>query len=191
MSAVAFWNARKKQKRNPQVLFQLTDPETLVFKLKYIFGVDIFKKYESVGVRQYQIPSSKLQDVVDECDARGWEVVPFPDYVQKAMDISINIPFDESFKDTHLWNCMFGYQKEGVQKVISTFNGRALIGDEMGLGKTLQAISVYKYYKAKKLLVICPAYLRCTWKKELEKWVPGIVSSVIKTEKTHWMLSLP
>ena len=183
MSAVAFWNARKKQKRNPQVLFQLKDPETLVFKLKYIFGVDIFKKYESVGVRQYQIPSSKLQDVVDECDARGWEVVPFPDYVQKAMDISINIPFDESFKDTHLWNCMFGYQKEGVQKVISTFNGRALIADEMGLGKTLQAISVYKYYKAKKLLVICPAYLRFTWKKELEKWVPGIVSSVIKTGK--------
>ena len=81
------------------------------------------------------------------------------------MDISINIPFDESFKDTHLWNCMFGYQKEGVQKVISTFNGRALIGDEMGLGKTLQAISVYKYYNAKKLLVICPAYLRFTWKR--------------------------
>ena len=54
---------------------------------------------------------------------------------------------------------------------------------EMGLGKTLQAISVYKYYNAKKLLVICPAYLRFTWKKELEKWVPGIVSSVIKTGK--------
>ena len=48
MSAVAFWNARKKQKRNPQVLFQLKDPETLVFKLKYIFGVDIFKKYKEM-----------------------------------------------------------------------------------------------------------------------------------------------
>ena len=78
---------------------------------------------------------------------------------------------------------MFDYQKDGVRKVISTFNGRALIGDEMGLGKTLQAISVYKYYNVKKLLVICPAYLRFTWKNELEKWIPGIVSSVILTGK--------
>ena len=78
---------------------------------------------------------------------------------------------------------MFGYQKEGVQQVITTLNGRALIGDEMGLGKTLQAISVYKYYNVKKLLVICPAYLRYTWKHELEKWIPGIQTSVILTGK--------
>lgn len=183
MSAVAFWNQRKKQKRTPHLIFQLKDPDTLIFKLKYIFGDDTFNIYEKIAVRTYQIPASKLQEVVDICDSRRWEVIPFPDYVQQAVDININIPFNESFKDTHLWECMFDYQKDGVQKVISTFNGRALIGDEMGLGKTLQAISVYKYYNVKKLLVICPAYLRFTWKNELEKWIPGIVSSIILTGK--------
>ena len=57
MSAVAFWNARKKQKRNPQVQFQLKDKDRLVIKLKYIFGGNPFEnKYDKVGVRQYEIP---------------------------------------------------------------------------------------------------------------------------------------
>lgn len=184
MSAVAFWNARKKQKRNPQVQFQLKNKDRLVIKLKYIFGGNSFdEKYDKVGVRQYEIPVTDLQHVVDICDKHRWEVLPFPDQVQCALNTNIHIPFDESFKQNHLWKCMFGYQKEGVEQVITTLNGRALIGDEMGLGKTLQAISVYKYYNAKKLLVICPAYLRYTWKHELEKWIPGIQTSVILTGK--------
>ena len=93
------------------------------------------------------------------------------------MDFDINIPFETSFHQTHLWKCMFPYQREGVTKIVTTLNGRALIGDEMGLGKTLQAISTFRYYNhrtkkhKKKLLVICPAYLRFNWKNELEKWV--------------------
>ena len=43
MSAVAFWNARKKQKRNPQVQFQLKNKSFLVIKLKYIFGSNPFE----------------------------------------------------------------------------------------------------------------------------------------------------
>lgn len=188
MSSVAFWNARKKVKRNPQVQFQLKDPDTLVIKLKYIYGENPFKNFTSVGVRQYQMPVADLQRVVDICDSNRWEVIPFPEQVQKALDYDINIPFDESFQQTHLWKCMFPYQREGVTRIVTTFNGRALIGDEMGLGKTLQAISTFNYYnhRTKKkgdLLVICPAYLRFTWKHELEKWCPGTASSVILTGK--------
>lgn len=188
MSSVAFWNARKKVKRNPQVQFQLKDPDTLVIKLKYIYGENPFKNFTSMGVRQYQMPVADLQRVVDICDSNRWEVIPFPEQVQKALDYDINIPFDESFQQTHLWKCMFPYQREGVTKVVTTFNGRALIGDEMGLGKTLQAISTFKYYNHRTknkgdLLVICPAYLRFTWKHELEKWCPGTESSVILTGK--------
>ena len=183
MSSIAFWNYRKKIKRTPHVLFQLKDPDTLIFRLKYITNNADFKNYPKISRYEYQIKREDLQKVVDICDRYRWEVLPFPDTVQKALDLSIDIPFEESFKQTHLWDCMFDYQKEGVKHVVKHFNGRALIGDEMGLGKTLQAISVYKYYQIEKLLVICPAYLRYTWKHELEKWIPGIESTVILTGK--------
>jgi len=183
MSSIAFWNYRKKIKRTPHVLFQLKDPDTLIFRLKYITNNADFKKYPKISRYEYQIKREDLQKVVDICDRYRWEVLPFPDTVQKALDLSIDIPFEESFKQTHLWDCMFDYQKEGVKHIVKHFNGRALIGDEMGLGKTLQAISVYKYYQIEKLLVICPAYLRYTWKHELEKWIPGIESTVILTGK--------
>ena len=183
MSSVAFWNYRKKIKRTPHVLFQLKDPRTLIFRLKYITNHANFSKYKKISRYEFEIDRNDLQQVVDICDRYSWEVVPFPNTVQKALDLSIDIPFDASFKKTHLWNCMFDYQREGVEHIVKHFNGRALIGDEMGLGKTLQAISLYKYYKANKLLVICPAYLRFTWKHELEKWIPGIESTVILTGK--------
>lgn len=177
MSSVAFWNARKKAKRNPQVQFQLKDLKTLILKLKYIYGENPFKEYASVGVRQYEFPVGDLQHVVDICDTHGWEVVQFPEEVQEAVDHDINIPFEKSFHQSHVWKCMFPYQKEGVEHIITKFNGRALIGDEMGLGKSLQAISTFMYYNHRtkkhkqKLLIICPAYLRYNWKNELEKWV--------------------
>jgi len=183
MSSIAFWNYRKKIKRTPHVLFQLKDPNTLIFRLKYITNNADFKNYKKISRYEYQIKREDLQKVVDICDRYRWEVIPFPNTVQKALDLSIDLPFKESFEQTHLWDCMFDYQKEGVKHVIKHLSGRALIGDEMGLGKTLQAISVYKYYDIQKLLVICPAYLRYTWKHELEKWVPGIESSVILTGK--------
>ncbi len=196
MSSVAFWNARKKQKRTPQVHFQLKEPGTLVFKLKYIFGDKTFEKYKRVGVRQYEMPACGLQRVVDICDANGWEVLPFPETVQRALDTDICIPFDTSFEQTHLWKCMFGYQKEGVKQVVTTFNGRALIGDEMGCGKTLQALACYRYYNHRtktktNLLIICPAYLKYTWKNEIEKWIPGSSPSVIVTGKDPLDQSTP
>ncbi len=183
MASVAFWNHRKKQKRTPHVLFQLKDPDTLIFRLKYIHNPEPFKNVTKISRYEYEIKKEKLQWVVDMCDGYQWEVIPFPDTVQMALEYSFNIPFKESFKKSHLWDCMFPYQKEGVKHVVTTLNGRALIGDEMGLGKTLQAISVYKYYEVDKLLVICPAYLRFTWKHELEKWLPGIHTSIILTGK--------
>ena len=188
MSSVAFWNARKKAKRNPRVEFQLKDPKTLVLTLKHIYGDTPFKTYPNVGVRQYEIPVKDLQRVVNVCDANAWEVVPFPDQVQEALDFHFHATFDKSFHETSLWKSMFPYQREGVTSIVENFNGRALVGDEMGLGKTLQAISTFKYYahttkKAGRLLVICPAYLRFNWHNELNKWVPGIESTVILTGK--------
>ena len=181
MNSIAFFNAQKKRKRNPLVEFQLKNETTLIFKLKNVTGKTPFDLFDKVGIRQHEIKASQLQAVVDICDKHGYEVIPFPDQVQLALDNTATFPFDESFRGSHLYQCMFDYQKEGVEKVVRDFDGRALIGDEMGLGKTLQAISLAKYYDAKRLIIVCPAYLRYTWKHELEKWIPGIETTVILT----------
>ena len=87
------------------------------------------------------------------------------------MTFGKNEVFDESFKTTDIYCKMFQYQRDGIEKVVRCFGGRALIADDMGLGKTLQALALAKYYGIKKVLVICPAYLRFNWKSEFDKWL--------------------
>lgn len=186
MSSVAFWNARKRQKRTAHVVFQLKDPDTLVFRLKYIANNTPLKNIKKISRCEYEIRTDQLQEVVTICDKHGWEVIPFPDTVQKALEYDIHMPFDDSFKETHLWKCMFPYQKEGVEKIITSFNSKALLADSMGLGKSLQALALFNYISRErhiKLLIICPAYLRFTWANEIEKWCPGTTTSVILTGK--------
>ena len=158
------------------ICFQLSSETTLVFTLKNLLKNPVFDKYTKVGVRKYEIPVSKLQEVVNICDTKQWEVVPFPKETQIALDWRISKPFNKKFKKTGVWKLMFPYQKEGVKRAIKEFDGRCLIGDEMGLGKTLQAIAIYKYYRGtdslERLLVVCPAYLRRNWAEEFKKWMP-------------------
>lgn len=173
--SVAFFNARKRAKRNPIASFQLKSESVLLFRLKNKSS-PVFNEYR-VG-RKYQVDIDKLQPVLDLCRTHGFEVESLPDEVEKALTFNINIPFDETFCESALYKTMFEYQREGVRAVVCKFNGRCLIGDEMGLGKTLQAISVCQYYKHTRVLVICPAYLRYTWKHEINKWLETTVSVV-------------
>lgn len=79
-----------------------------------------------------------------------------------------------------LWQAMFPYQREGVQRIIHQFRGRCLLADEMGLGKTLQAVAVAHHYSVD-TLVVCPAYLQTTWRRALDAWsAPATVCSFSK-----------
>jgi SWI/SNF-related matrix-associated actin-dependent regulator 1 of chromatin subfamily A len=180
--SVAFWNARKKRKTNPQVCFELKDEDNLVFTLKNFkgSGVDKFENFNKLARNKFECKVSDLQAVVDVCDKYGWEVVPFPEETQAALDTVQNFTFNDEFTRTKIYKTMFPYQREGVRMAISRFNGRCLIGDEMGLGKTLQAISIYKYYRVVRLVVVCPAYLRYTWYYEFKKWVDDIEPIMVK-----------
>lgn len=61
------------------------------------------------------------------------------------------------------------FQKAGIE--FSLQNTNTLIGDEMGLGKTIQAIGVINADPSiKKVLVICPSFLKRNWAKEIKKW---------------------
>lgn len=60
------------------------------------------------------------------------------------------------------------FQKAGIAYSLGKEN--VIIADEMGLGKTIQAIGVYNASDAKSMLVVCPAFLKKNWEREIKKW---------------------
>jgi|WetSurMetagenome_2_1015567.scaffolds.fasta_scaffold13290_3 SNF2 family DNA or RNA helicase len=51
-----------------------------------------------------------------------------------------------------------------------TRNNRFILGDEMGLGKSCSAL-MCAFHSSKKVLIICPSYLKYNWYREIEKWL--------------------
>lgn len=105
-----------------------------------------------------------------------WEVPPakVPDGLVPASLLALaqRAPCSESGRvsvPSMLWDTLFPYQQEGVQRAICQFRGRCLLADEMGLGKTLQAVACILHYDVT-TLVVCPAFLCTTWRRTLEQW---------------------
>jgi SNF2 family DNA or RNA helicase len=74
-------------------------------------------------------------------------------------------------------------------KFLSTAR-RALLADEPGLGKTAQAIRALKKIQDDggepfPALIVCPNTLKKNWKREFEKWWPGVTVQVIKGTATQ------
>lgn len=71
------------------------------------------------------------------------------------------------FKDTAIWNTLYGFQKDGVLGAIDKLekHGGCIIADSVGLGKTYEALAVIKYYELRndRVLVLCPKKLRENW----------------------------
>lgn len=73
-------------------------------------------------------------------------------------------------------NPLFGYQKEGIERLIS---GRSvLLADEMGLGKTIQAIAALRILAArreiKRALIVCPVGLIAQWRRQIRIWAADL-----------------
>ncbi len=172
MSA-AFWTS-KRQKRNPFLDFEVKNDSEYVFVPRYMDKTP-YKMYKKG--RYYEIADENLNSFLQN-ESVDYELPS----VRSLMGVENKFPYDKEFEKTKIFSSLFDYQKEGVRKVIQSFNGKALIGDEMGLGKTLQAIALFKYYNVSSLLVVCPAYLRYTWKHEINKWLDR-EANVINTGK--------
>lgn len=63
----------------------------------------------------------------------------------------------------------YDYQKKGIQYMIN--HKRTFNGDDMGLGKTMQTIAAISIAKAYPCLVVCPAAMKMTWKREFMKFI--------------------
>ncbi len=83
---------------------------------------------------------------------------------------------------------LFPHQRAGV-KFLSVAR-RALLADEPGLGKTAQAIRALKQIQDNgedvfPALIVCPNTLKKNWKREFERWWPGVDVEVIKGSATQ------
>ena len=56
-------------------------------------------------------------------------------------------------------------QKEGIEFLLK--NKKCILADGMGMGKSRQAVIAAMESGAKKILIICPASLKSTWKREI------------------------
>ncbi len=64
------------------------------------------------------------------------------------------------------------HQQEGISFAINRLrtNRGAMVGDVMGLGKTIEAIVTGNAMGPARILVVCPASVLFTWRREIWKW---------------------
>jgi SNF2 family DNA or RNA helicase len=75
---------------------------------------------------------------------------------------------------------LYPYQKKSVEFALK--NPYCILALEVGLGKSLVALTVGVKTNSK-MLVVCPAYLRYTWKNEIIKFYPDLKVSIFDSKK--------
>ena len=78
---------------------------------------------------------------------------------------------------------LYKHQEEAVKFLLS--RKKALLADDQGLGKSLSATSASIIGGFKKILIICPASLKSTWKRELSTFIPENDIAIIKSN--NWI----
>jgi superfamily II DNA or RNA helicase len=69
-------------------------------------------------------------------------------------------------------NALHEYQRRAVTAALMAPGRRWLFNEEMGLGKTPMAIEAAQAIYPYSVLIVCPAMVRSTWVRELDKWWP-------------------
>ena len=71
---------------------------------------------------------------------------------------------------------LYDYQKIGIRFAFRNY--WTLNGDEQGLGKTVQALGLIAKVGGDHNLIVCPASLQATWRKEIAKFLPDMTSKI-------------
>lgn len=82
---------------------------------------------------------------------------------------TVNIDFQKYIDMDKSKKTPYEYQKEGPKFLLE--RRKCILGDDQGLGKTYQAIVAALESGSEKILIICPAFLKINWKRELLNFV--------------------
>jgi len=88
--------------------------------------------------------------------------------LSRALDTDIEIPMPEGVE-------LYPFQKVPCQHLVKRINEgenkNILIADPMGVGKTIEAIAILNFFKAKSVLIVCPASMKGTWSEALSTFL--------------------
>lgn len=159
-------------------------PKTInkIVKVSDIFGKKIQEKYEL----DFTPEKVKITTIIGEmgdsyhCFLQFRQSIPPKlfylnrKYILNPLETvdysKIDIDFNQFDKKTeHLGRKLKSLQKEGVKFLLS--NKKCILADGMGAGKTVQSIVASICTNVDKILIICPASVKSTWKRELMYYV--------------------
>lgn len=100
------------------------------------------------------------------------------------------MPWQPEIVNDEPFNGLLPYQRAGVEALVAG-DARTLLGDDMGLGKTIEAIAAVEEYRLQvelemgtlpdgPKLIIAPASVKGSWKRELERWLDNPDVVVVK-----------
>lgn len=144
----------------------------------YVTGstTELIEVFEKAGIKENgKITASQYVEIIrnDHRFVKGTLVNRVEiSALNKPVDNNEELPYGLQAK-------LYTYQKTGYfwMKYMMSENGGCILGDEMGLGKTLQVITLmlsYKHNRKIPMLVVAPVSLLQNWKRECEKFAPGI-----------------
>lgn len=85
---------------------------------------------------------------------------------QRNTPANLNIDYEKYDKKTEdIGRKIKKLQKEGIEFLIT--NKKCILADGMGCGKSLETVVATMESGAEKILIICPASLKSTWKREI------------------------
>jgi len=95
-------------------------------------------------------------------------------------------PWENKLIDFNVYNersgrCLYPHQEDAVKFL--TTKKKAILADVMGFGKTTSAIVAALEDKFQKVLIICPASVKITWKKELMRYVDEDDITIVEGSK--------
>ena len=95
-------------------------------------------------------------------------------------------PWQDKLIDFNVYNersgrCLYPHQEDAVKFLTS--KKKAILADVMGFGKTTSAIVAALEDKYQKVLIICPASVKITWKKELMRYVDEEDITIVEGSK--------
>lgn len=159
-------------------------PKTInkIVKISDIFGKKIQEKYELDFIPEKVKITTIIGEMGDSYHCflqfrqsippklfyinRKYILNPLETVDYSKIDIDFN-QFDN--KTEHLGRKLKALQKEGVKFLLS--NKKCILADGMGSGKSVQSIVASICTNVDKILIICPASVKSTWKRELMYYV--------------------